>query len=97
MTRILTHLLLDSGDLDAAARYALRILELDPWDEDAHMWLVRTLDAAGRHGEARRQYRNYVARMRELDVEPVTFSNAGPTGTRTGSREVGSTRAFIAR
>jgi len=97
VTRILTYRLLDSGDLDAAARYALRILELDPWDEDAHMWLVRTLDAAGRHGEARRQYRSYVARMRELDVEPVTFPSAGPTGTRTGSREVGSTRAFIAR
>jgi len=93
VTRILTHRLLDSGDLDAAARYALRILELDAWDEDAHIWLVRTLDSAGRHGEARRQYRNYVARMRELDVEPMTFPN---TDWRA-SLETGSTRAFTAR
>ena len=97
VTRILTHRLLDSGDLDAAARYALRILELDPWDEDAHIWLVRTLDSAGRHGEARRQYRNYVARMRELDVEPMTFPNTGPTNDPRASLENGSRRAFIAR
>jgi ATP/maltotriose-dependent transcriptional regulator MalT/DNA-binding SARP family transcriptional activator len=61
------------GDREAAARYTLRILERDPYDEDAHMLLVMTLDRAGRHGEARRQYRAYVARMRELDVEPMAF------------------------
>jgi ATP/maltotriose-dependent transcriptional regulator MalT len=73
VTRGLAMALASTGDLDAAARYTLRILERDPWDEDAHLLLVSTLDRAGRHGEARRQYRAYVARMRELDVEPVAF------------------------
>jgi ATP/maltotriose-dependent transcriptional regulator MalT/DNA-binding SARP family transcriptional activator len=73
VARALASRLASVGDLDAAARYTLRILERDPWDEDAHLLLVGTLDQAGRHGEARRQYRAYVARMRELEVEPVAF------------------------
>jgi DNA-binding SARP family transcriptional activator len=61
----------DSGDHDAAARYLLRVLERDPYDEHASLALVRTLDSAGRHGEARRHYGNYVARMTELGAEPA--------------------------
>lgn len=62
-----------SGDPDAAVRYRLRILERDPYDEEAHLKLVSALIAAGRHGEARRSYQNYVSRMEELDVEPAPF------------------------
>jgi DNA-binding SARP family transcriptional activator len=65
-----------AGDLDAAARYTLRILERDAYDEDAHLLLVSTLDRSGRYGEARRQYRGYVGRMRELDVEPMAYPMA---------------------
>lgn len=62
-----------SGDSDAAVRYYLRILERDAHDEQAHLGLVRTLEAAGRRGEARRYYRAYVARMDEIGVEAAPF------------------------
>jgi DNA-binding SARP family transcriptional activator len=54
-------------------RYLLRMLERDPYDEDAHLALVGALRAAGRHGEARRRYRTYEDRMSELDVEPAPY------------------------
>jgi DNA-binding SARP family transcriptional activator len=52
----------------STVRYGLRILERDPFDEAAHLELVSMLIQAGRLGEARRAYRTYVARMRELGV-----------------------------
>lgn len=55
----------------SSARYHLRILALDPFDEEAHLGLVSSLSAAGRHGEARRAYRRYVERMDEIGVEPA--------------------------
>lgn len=61
------------GDVDATTRYALRALECDPYDESAHLGLVAALDGAGRHGEARRRFRLYCARMDELDVESAPF------------------------
>ena len=61
------------GDSEASARYLLRLLARDPYDEGAHLGLVATLDGAGRHGEARRRYRMYVERMRELEVEAAPF------------------------
>src|SRR5690606_35498021 len=60
-------------DPDAAGRCLLRLLAQDPYDEPAHLALVRTLDRAGRYGEARRMYRAYAARMSELDVEPAAY------------------------
>jgi DNA-binding SARP family transcriptional activator len=59
------------SDVDAAAAAMLKILEIDPWDESAHLSMVSTLTEAGRHGEARRAYRRYVLRMEELGLEPV--------------------------
>jgi DNA-binding SARP family transcriptional activator len=60
-------------DPDSAVRYFLRVLQLDRFDEEAHLGLVAALDGAGRHGEAHRQYLNYRHAMEELDVEPVAF------------------------
>ncbi|MGH2546925.1 MAG: BTAD domain-containing putative transcriptional regulator, partial [Actinomycetota bacterium] len=57
----------------AAVRFLLRIAERDPYDEEAHVGLVRVLSAFGSHGEARRHYRMYRARMEELGVEPAPF------------------------
>jgi LuxR family transcriptional regulator, maltose regulon positive regulatory protein len=54
-------------------RYLLRILERDAHDEQAHLDLMRTLSAAGRHGEARRRYHAYAAAMDEISVEPAPF------------------------
>jgi DNA-binding SARP family transcriptional activator len=61
---------------DDAVRYLLRLLERDPYDEQAHLELVGVLEAAGRHGEARRSYRAYAVRMAEIDVEPATYPAA---------------------
>ncbi|MET0234261.1 MAG: AAA family ATPase [Kibdelosporangium sp.] len=61
------------GEHVAASRYCLRILERDRYDETAHLALVRALIAVGSHGEARRRYRGYVLRMREIDVEPAPY------------------------
>lgn len=73
VARALADLAEESGDLDNAVRYHFRILEKDSWDEGAHLALVRTLERAGRHGEARRSYRAYVSRMQEIGVPVAPF------------------------
>ena len=65
------------GDADAATRFHLRILERDAYDEAAHLGLVSTLETAGRHGEARRCFRTYCARMDEIGVESAPFPRVG--------------------
>lgn len=54
-----------------AIDYALRLLQCDAYDEQAHLGLFRLLRACGRHGEARRVYANYLARMSEIGVQPT--------------------------
>jgi DNA-binding SARP family transcriptional activator len=66
----------ERADHDAASRYFLRVLEHDPFDEGAHLGLVATLLDAGRHGEARRFYRDYCTRMDELGIEPAAYPAA---------------------
>jgi ATP/maltotriose-dependent transcriptional regulator MalT/DNA-binding SARP family transcriptional activator len=61
------------GDSAAAARYYRRVLERDPYEEPAHLALVAALVSAGRHGEARRCYHAYCARMEEIGVEAAPF------------------------
>jgi ATP/maltotriose-dependent transcriptional regulator MalT/DNA-binding SARP family transcriptional activator len=61
------------GDYEAAIRYLLRLLERDPYDETAHLDLVRLLAEQGRHGEARRRYRLYARRLGEIGVEPTPY------------------------
>jgi DNA-binding SARP family transcriptional activator len=62
------------NDSDAAIRLLLRLLEREPYDETSHLRLVALLSRAGRHGEARRRFQFYVDRMRELELEPRSFS-----------------------
>lgn len=66
----------EKGNRDAAARWYLRILEQDAYNEPAHLQLIKEMVASGRHGAARRLYGIYVSRMDELGVEPVAFSAA---------------------
>jgi ATP/maltotriose-dependent transcriptional regulator MalT/DNA-binding SARP family transcriptional activator len=66
----------EAGDADLATRYYLRILERDPYDESAHLGLVDALRAAGRHGEARRRYGFYAAKMEEISVEAAPYPSA---------------------
>lgn len=63
------------GRDDEAVRLWLRLIERDPYDERAHLALIRALIEAGRHGDARRRYLTYAARLGELDLEPVPFSS----------------------
>lgn len=62
-----------TGDLDGAARYLLRVLQRDPYDERAHLALVSVMTDGSRHGEARRLYDRYSQRMEEIGVEPAPF------------------------
>ena len=63
----------ERGEHGEAVRYRLRILDVDPYDEDAHLDLIRALSAQRRHGEARRAYRTYCSRLEELDLDPQVF------------------------
>ena len=59
------------GEHGEAVRHRLRILDVDPYDENAHLDLIRALSAQRRHGEARRAYRTYCTRLAELDLDPA--------------------------
>jgi DNA-binding SARP family transcriptional activator len=54
------------GDADEASHYLLRILSMDPYDEQCHRALIEAHAQAGRHGQARRAKLRYEAAMREL-------------------------------
>ncbi len=71
--RALAGLAAGAGRLDEAIGWQRRLLERDPYDEEASLSLVRALHATGRPGAARRAYQGYVRRMADLDVEPAPF------------------------
>jgi DNA-binding SARP family transcriptional activator len=73
VARTLAALANQAGDHDAQARYTLRILERDPYDEPAHLSLIALLARDGRHGEARRRYRLYSRQMEEIGVEAAPY------------------------
>jgi DNA-binding SARP family transcriptional activator len=77
VARTLARAAAEAGEHDQAVRYHLRVLERDAYDEEAHLGLVATLVAAGRHGEARRRYRIYGEQMGELGVEAAPFPSTG--------------------
>ncbi|WP_163572779.1 bacterial transcriptional activator domain-containing protein [Fodinicola feengrottensis] len=56
LVRLLASIASKAGEYDRAARYRLRALERDTFDEEAHLGLIGALVAAGRHGEAKRRY-----------------------------------------
>ena len=64
----LAHRAAVTGDHEAAADYAGRVLVTDSFDEKAHHRLIAALAAAGHRGEARRAYQAYSDRMTELSV-----------------------------
>jgi DNA-binding SARP family transcriptional activator len=73
ITRALAKLFESAGDRDSAAHHWRRLLERDGWNTEAHLGLARCLAGQGRHGEARRRYEMYRARMDELGVEAEPF------------------------
>lgn len=65
------------GAPDAACRYALRQLELDPWREQAHRQLMRVLARRGQPDAALAQYETCRRLLvRELGVEPSPETRA---------------------
>jgi len=89
--RALVEMASGRGEYEGAIRRCLRILERDPYDEDAHLRLVGTSAAAGHHGEARRYYRLYVKRMEDLSVEPVPYpADRTQGGEGSGTETVGT-------
>jgi DNA-binding SARP family transcriptional activator len=66
------------GEHSEAIRSWLRILDVDPYDEDAHLGMIRSLLAQRRHGEARRAYRAYRSRLAELDLDAAPFPHLTP-------------------
>ncbi|MGC9346598.1 MAG: BTAD domain-containing putative transcriptional regulator, partial [Anaerolineae bacterium] len=74
------------GDHDAAAEYARRQLEIDPWRESAHRHVMRGLAIAGHRNAALAQYeacRDILAA--ELGAEPTEATTALYTAIRQGA------------
>ncbi|MCG5443377.1 winged helix-turn-helix domain-containing protein [Micromonospora sp. NIE79] len=68
VVRKLASLARDAGDVDETVRHLGRALELEPHDEGVHGEFIRTLAAAGRHGEAAQAYRRYEEAMSAIGV-----------------------------
>ncbi len=76
------------GRVDEAQGLLVRLLVADPYDEQVHRMLVRTLARAGRHGEARRSFDRWVAAMRAIEAplpDPIVLRPDG-RGAPTGGR-----------
>ena len=67
----------DRGDHDRAIHYFLHLIEADPYDSECHLGLVTVAAKAGRHGEARRFYRTYRARMERIAEPAAPFPGPG--------------------
>ncbi|GIJ80219.1 ATP-, maltotriose-and DNA-dependent transcriptional regulator MalT [Micromonospora phaseoli] len=66
--RVVRELARGRHDIDETVRLLGRALELEPYDEGVHGEFIRTLVAAGRHGEAAQAYRRYAEAMRAIGV-----------------------------
>ncbi len=72
----------NTGAVDETIRHQQRILDLDPWDEAAHVGIVRVMERAGRHGEARRYFHAYASRMKNLASPSSPSPLASPRSGR---------------
>jgi ATP/maltotriose-dependent transcriptional regulator MalT/DNA-binding SARP family transcriptional activator len=66
----------EAGQYEQAARLWLRLLELDPYHERAHLSLVQVMQRAGWRADARKRYHAYTDMMRELNLEPSPYPAA---------------------
>jgi DNA-binding SARP family transcriptional activator len=72
MLRLLAYQATERAEYDVAADYLRRLLDLEPWLEEAHRALMVTLTADGRRGAALRQYERCEQLLsEELDVAPM--------------------------
>ncbi|MFB9313230.1 AfsR/SARP family transcriptional regulator, partial [Nocardioides plantarum] len=65
--------LIARGEKQRAIPWLVGLIADDPYDEPSHHHLITTLHEARRHGEARRAYRAYAQRMKEIGTpaDPV--------------------------
>lgn len=85
MTVALARVVADSarqrGQLTVAADAHRRVLDVDPYDEQAHQGLIEAFDAVGAHGQAEAARARYRSMMAELGVRPTErWSRAAPAG-----------------
>jgi predicted ATPase/DNA-binding SARP family transcriptional activator len=81
------------GDLQAARRHASRLLELDPWREEAFRQLMRVLALDGQRSAALSQYetcRRVLAE--ELGIEPSTKTRELYEQIRLGTLDIQTTQ-----
>jgi pimeloyl-ACP methyl ester carboxylesterase/DNA-binding SARP family transcriptional activator len=65
---------MDGGDGHGAAVLAHRLIDVDEFDDAAHLLLVRALLQPGHEGEARRAHGRWSTAMAELNITPPPFS-----------------------
>lgn len=96
------------GDAETALRYAFRQLELEPWREEAHRQVMRTLAASGERSAALAHFEVCrTALLEELGVKPSAETvalnaqirdSANPAGARAVSRRLPtSSTALVGR
>lgn len=66
--RLLARIAASQGKDADAAHWLVRLLERDPYDEDAWIALISAHTRLRRHGEAAHHHATYARRMRELDL-----------------------------
>jgi ATP/maltotriose-dependent transcriptional regulator MalT/DNA-binding SARP family transcriptional activator len=76
VSRLLARAASERDDDETVSRHLRRLLERDPYDEDAWLALVGAQSRLRRYGEARRQHAIYARRMADLDVAPVSLAQA---------------------
>jgi DNA-binding SARP family transcriptional activator len=64
------------GDFESVSAHLRRLLERDPYDEDAWMALVAAEHRLRRHGEARAAFARYQRRMADLDLTAADYEQA---------------------
>ena len=65
----------------------VRLLGVDPYDEQVHRRLVTSLARAGRHGEARRAFDRWCRAMREIDAPAPDPDGVGLRADRSRDME----------
>jgi len=65
---------MDGGDGHGAALLAHRLIDVDEFDDAAHLLLVRALLQQGHEREARRAHGRWSTAMAELNITPPPFS-----------------------
>ena len=90
--------LLARGESEDAARYASELVRLNPYDENAHVLLVRSLRAAGdNEGAARRIASCTELFRRDLGVEPTAALRVAAEAPATVASRVSGRAAVLAQ